>query len=88
MDQEWLQLDGLEIKKTVNKCRVRASFTQIFADEYEVVLNVNSQKFLLRFTDDSGSIWDFEILSAKGFVSCLSLNLICSLRGILERFIY
>lgn len=88
MNQESLKLDWLKLRKTVDKCRVDALFTQVMDNEYEVVLNVSSQKFLLRFTDNCGSMWNFEILSAKWFVSCLTLNLIYSLKGIVEKIVY
>lgn len=76
------------VNKTVDRCRVRALFTQVEDWNYEVVLDVSSQKFLLRFSDDGWSIWNFEILAVKWFIYDLTLNLITSLKAIVEKLMY
>lgn len=74
-------------QKTVDRCVVKWLFTQIMDEKYEVALDVNSQKFLLRFSFEWWSICDFEILSAKWFVCDLTLNLVNSLRELVESLV-
>lgn len=76
------------VNKTVDKCRVRALFTHVEDWNYEVVLDVSSQKFLLRFSDDGGFIWNFEVLAVKWFIYDLTLNLITALKAIIEKILY
>jgi hypothetical protein len=79
---------GMLVNKTVDGCRVRALFTQVDDWNYEVVLDVSSQKFLLRFSDTWWSIDRFEVLSVRWFIYDLTLNLITSLKTIVEKVLY
>lgn len=88
MVQDIQYVPGMLLKKTVDKCRIKALFTQVEDSEYEVVLDVSSQKFLLRFSDDWWSISDFEILAVKWFIYDLTLNLITSLKWVVENLMY
>lgn len=76
------------LRKTVDKCGIKALFTSVQDWEYEVVLDVSSQKFLLRFSDNWGSIDRFEILAVKWFIYDLSLNLVSSLKLLVENLMY
>ena len=79
---------GDSFQKTVDKCLVKWLFTQVADEKYEVALDVNSQKFLLRFSYDWWSIENFEVLSAKWFVCDLTLNLVNSLKSLVESLVY
>ena len=63
---------------------IHAIFVESSANSYDVSLNVNSQKFLIRFTDDCGSISDFEIISFKWFMINLTNSLVVALRNLIE----
>jgi hypothetical protein len=51
MSESRIFSSGLYNEVAVKSEGVNAVFTQIFEDEYEVVLEISSQKFLIRFSD-------------------------------------
>ena len=57
---------------------------QIDDNSCDVSLNINSQRFLVRFTDDCGSISNFEVVSFKGFMINLTNSFIVALRVLVE----
>ncbi len=70
--------------RVINLEWVEAIFMQTDDCSCDVSLNINSQRFLVRFTDDCWSISDFEILSFKGFMINLTNSLIVALRKLVE----
>jgi hypothetical protein len=52
----------------VNWDAVSASFTDLGTSNYEVLLEVSSNKFLLNMTRDESGIQSFEIIAVKGFM--------------------
>ena len=63
---------------------IQAIFVESSDNSYDVSLNVNSQKFLIRFSDDCWSISDFEIVSFKWFMINLTNSLVLALRNLVE----
>lgn len=63
---------------------IQAIFVESSDNSYDVSLNVNSQKFLIRFSDYCGSISNFEIVSFKGFMVNLTNSLVLALRNLIE----
>jgi hypothetical protein len=47
---------------------VSASFTDLGTSQYEVLLEVSSNKFLLNMVRDENGIQSFEIIAMKGFI--------------------
>ena len=63
---------------------IQAIFVESSDNSYDVSLNVNSQKFLIRFTDCCWLISDFEIISFKWFMLNLTNSLVVALRNLVE----
>ncbi|MDR0861136.1 MAG: hypothetical protein LBO09_09570 [Candidatus Peribacteria bacterium] len=59
-----------EVCATRNVCRdtVNARFMELGASNYEVLLEVSSNKFLLNMNKDENGIHSFEIVAMKGFM--------------------
>jgi hypothetical protein len=55
-------------EKTVNFEHIKASFLQLSDDVHEVVLELNSHKFLINFKAGLKKLERFEILAVKWFV--------------------
>lgn len=70
--------------RVINLEWVEAVFMQTDDNSCDVSLNINSQRFLVRFTDDCGSISDFEVISFKGYILYLTNSLIIALRNLVE----
>lgn len=70
--------------KVINLEWIEAVFMQTDDNTCDVSLNINSQKFLIRFTDTCGSISNFEVVSFKGFMLNLTNSLIVALRNLVE----
>lgn len=70
--------------KVINLEWIEAVFMQTDDNTCDVSLNINSQRFLVRFTDYCGSISDFEVVSFKGFIVNLTNSLIVALRKLVE----
>ena len=70
--------------RVINLEWVEAVFMQTDDNFCDVSLNINSQRFLVRFTDDCGSISDFEVISFKGYIMYLTNSLIIALRNLVE----
>jgi len=65
MIQRALLTTDVTTTKTVNVGGVKAVFTEIIDNIYDVVLEINSQKFLLRISNESDTIKDFEVITTK-----------------------
>ena len=70
--------------KVITLDGIQAIFAKSDNNFYDVSLNVNSQKFLIRFSDYWWSIADFEIISFKWFIINLTNSLIIALRNLIE----
>lgn len=70
--------------RVINLEWIEAVFMQTDDESCDVSLNINSQRFLVRFTEDSWSISDFEVVSFKGFMIDLTNSLIVALRKLVE----
>lgn len=70
--------------QTVDLEWIRAEFTQLVDWVYDVVLEINSQKFLIKMVNDWVSIQNFEIIASKWFVSDLTNSLIFALKSLVE----
>lgn len=75
---------GNPIGRVVSMEWVQAIFVESNDNSYDVSLNVNSQKFLIRFTNYCWSILDFEIVSFKWFMENLTNSLVIALRNLIE----
>lgn len=70
--------------RVINLEWIEAVFMQTDDESCDVSLNINSQRFLVRFTEDCWSISDFEVVSFKGFMIDLTNSLIVALRKLVE----
>ena len=70
--------------RVINLEWVEAVFMQTDDNSCDVSLNINSQRFLVRFTEDCWSISNFEVVSFKGFMNNLTNSLIVALRKLVE----
>jgi len=70
--------------RVINLEWIEAVFTQTDDNSCDVSLNINSQRFLVRFTDECWSISNFEVVSFKGFMINLTNSLIVALRKLVE----
>jgi len=51
--------------RTVNLDGINAMFTEVVEGIYDVVLEINSHKFLVRMTNNQNNIENFEIIATK-----------------------
>ncbi len=63
---------------------IRAMFTEGNDGEYDVVLEINSQKFLIRLSNDCDCIKNFEVIATKWFVYDLTNNLVLTLKNLVQ----
>lgn len=82
MNQQSLFQNQVLIPYVVEVDSVKGTFTPLAHDAYEVVLEINSNKFLIHATHD-WQMGAFEILACKGFVE-LSLHLVATVREIIS----
>ena len=72
------------VSRVVSMDGIQAIFLESNDNSYDVSLSVNSQKFLIRFTDDCWLISDFEIVSFKWFMLNLTNSLVVALKNLVE----
>ena len=90
---QWALIDSeLCTKKDVIRNSVKASFTEINQSNYEVLLEVSSNKFLVNMiTDTAWAIQWFEIIAVKWFMELskrvieVVKNIISHLREMCEK---
>jgi len=82
MNQQCLVKNTFTNVKSIDLEWVRAEFTELVEGNYDVVLEINSQKFLIRLVNDWDSIQNFEIVASKWFVNDLTNSLIFALRSL------
>lgn len=56
------------LERNVTWDAVKANFTDLGSSEYQVLLEVSTNKFLLNMTKDENGIHSFEIVAIKGFM--------------------
>ena len=70
--------------RVINLEWIEAVFKETDDNSCDVSLNINSQRFLVRFTVDSWSILNFEVGSFKGFMTNLTNSFIVALKRLVE----
>jgi len=81
MQQLKLFTQGFDLIKTIDFENIKASFVQLWEDLYELVLEINSNKFLINFKATMNQIEQMEIVAIKWFVE-LSINIIKTIKKI------
>jgi hypothetical protein len=66
---------------------IKAIFNKIKENDYEVLLEVNSNKFLIHIKTAMNKIEEFEILAIKGFIE-ISLSLLKILKTIVYKLYF
>jgi hypothetical protein len=56
------------LERNVARDTVKANFTDLGSSEYQVLLEVSTNKFLVHMTKDENGIQSFEIVAMKGFM--------------------
>ena len=84
MNQQCLTEQSMNNVQIVDLEWIRAEFTQLVDWVYDVVLEINSQKFLIKMVNDWLSIQNFEIIASKWFISDLTNSLIFALKSLVE----
>jgi hypothetical protein len=75
------------VKKSFVYKNIKAAFNKIKDNDYEVFLEVNSNKFLIHIKTAMNKIEEFEILAVKGFVE-VSLSLLKILKSIVYKLYF
>ena len=87
MIQSKLLVFDKAIYKSFTNENINAFFYKIWDNEYEVLLEVNSNKFLIHIKTAMKKIEQFEILAVKGFVE-LSLGLLRLVKQIVYKLYF
>lgn len=87
MQQLRLFSDSVFGTKKVNIDNIKATFCNIADNIYEVVLEINSNKFLILFDIAMNRIEQFEIVAVKWFVE-MSLNILRILKKIVFKLYF
>ncbi len=70
--------------RAVNLEGISAMFTEGSDGVYDVVLEINSQKFLVKMCNGCNGIENFEVIATKWFVYDLTNNLVLTLKNLVE----
>lgn len=82
MNQQLLLISSLFDWRVVDMEWIRAKFIKVFDDIYDVILEISSQKFLIKLEKDWDEIRNFEIIAVRWFVSDLTSSLVSLLRSL------
>jgi len=74
-------------QKSICLWNIKAVFTELATGIYDVILEINSHKFLINIENNSDQIEKFEILSSKWFVE-ISNRMVLVLRKLVEYLRY
>ena len=74
-------------QKSICLWNIKAIFTELKTGVYDIILEVNSHKFLINIESNSNQIEKFEILSAKWFIE-ISNKIVLILRKLVEYLQY
>ena len=87
MNQLILLTSGDMMQRTSSLGNIRATFTQEGENQFGVVLEVNSNKFLITMQNIADQIEQFEIIAMKGFIE-LSNKIILTIKKLVEHLRY
>lgn len=74
-------------QKTINVDNIKATFTGIRENFYDIILEINSNKFLINMETIADKIEQFEIIAAKGFIE-LSNKIVMMVKQLVEHLRY
>ncbi len=74
-------------QKTVLLDNIKATFTELGQNNFDIILEVNSNKFLIAMNNVADQIEQFEIIAIKGFVE-LSNRIILLIRQLIQHLRY
>jgi len=81
---QWTLLNECDInQQSVCLGNIKAMFVKTFDDFYDVVLEINSQKFFIKVSRAFDQIIEFEILAVKWFVE-VSRRIIEMIRSLVD----
>lgn len=85
---QWALLNSTDLsKQTVVFDNMKAVFTEIAKNVYEVILEVSSHKFLIRLEGEMWKVDGFEIVSTKGFMEVTNKS-VSTLKNVVEHLWY
>lgn len=87
MQQLRLFMDEICFSRTISFESISAIFTAIGNNMYEVILEVNSNKFLIHFWTAMNKIEKFEIIAVKGFVD-VSVSILRTIKKIIYKLYF
>jgi hypothetical protein len=87
MQQLNLLNETINLDKNIIIDNIKANFVKIGEDMYDVLLEINSNKFLLRIEATMSKLESFEIIAVKGFVD-LTLNVYKILKRIITKLYF
>lgn len=83
MQQLKLFDQGFELIKTIDFENIKATFMKIWENIYELILEINSNKFLINFQATMNQIEQMEIVAIKWFVE-LSISIVKTIKKIVS----
>jgi len=75
------------MQKTIHIDNIKATFVSIKENMYDIVLEINSNKFLISMENIADSIEQFEIIAVKGFIE-LSNRIVGIVKKLIEQLRY
>ncbi len=87
MQQLKLFSEQNNIQKQVKFESISAAFTMIADKTYEVMLEINSNKFLIHFTTTMNKIEKFEIVAVKWFID-MSVSIMKTIKKIIYKLYF
>ncbi len=85
MNQQCLVENSILSVKSIDLEWIKAEFTELVDWVYDVILEINSQKFLIKLVNYCGNIENFEVIAIRWFVTDLTSSLIFALRSLVEQ---
>jgi len=84
MNQQLLLNPAISNVKTIDLEGIKAQFIEIVDGVYDVILEINSQKFLIKLENYWCDIENFEIIATKWFITDLTSSLVFVLKSLVE----
>lgn len=84
MNQQSLLNASFPAVKTIDLEGIKAQFIEIVDGVYDVILEINSQKFLIKLENCWNDIENFEIIATKWFITDLTSSLVFALKSLVE----
>ena len=85
MNQQSLLNASVPGVKTIDLEGIKAQFIEIVDGVYDVILEINSQKFLIKLENCWNDIENFEIIVTKWFITDLTSSLVFALNSLVEK---